>query len=357
MYVSVLYSGKILTEYTSIWGNMPPSDEKIRTALEMMPISVLRNLIEERNLGVSSRGSDELIEALVEDGWTESQYEELKKRLGAIKLEQDPYGRYIANLGTINQGVDRDQPIHQRLEAILETNSCVFDETGLAEPGFKIDTVNERAVRGIHWTKSINYTLSPLNEVKTKETVYATGFEFDLESHILLINCSLPAKAKNLTTTLNRSGIGTDPVGHDGLSNKKANQEVQGFIDEFLQKLLDRTDQLALDERDTSSVLEVDLVEMLVDESELQDVRIGGRTDIIDNPTVEEFREEHDARVVRLEGQFRLDGKYYDFTSGYTDGMGQVTVRKQGRVEERPELVKEAFDFVYETYDRYFVDV
>jgi len=336
---------------------MPPSDEKIRTALEMMPISVLRSLVEERNLGVTSRSSDELIDALVDDGWTDEQYEELKQRLGDIKLEQDPYGRYIVNLGPHNQGVDPDEPIHERIKTLLETNTCVFDETGLAEPGFKIDTVNENTVTGIHWTKSINYTLSPLNEVKTQETVYATGFNFDLDAGILLINCSLPAKAKNLTTTLNRAGIGIEDVGHDGLSNRQANEEVQGFIDDFKRDLLDRTNQLAIDETDTSSVLEIDLVEMLLDESELQDVRIGGRTNIIDNPAVEEFREEHDARVVRLEGQFRLDGKYYNFTSGYTDGMGQVTVKKQGRIEERPDLVEEAFDFVYDTYGRYFVDV
>lgn len=336
---------------------MPPSEEKIRTALEMMPISVLRNLVEERNLGVTSRSSDELIDHLVDDGWTEEQYEGLKQRLGNVKLEQDPYGRYIVNLGSLNQGVDRDQPNHQRIETILETNSCVFDETGVAEPGFKIDTVDENSVTGIHWTKSINYTLSPLNEVKTQETTYATGFNFDLDSNILLINCSLPAKANNLTTTLNRLGIGTESVGHDNLSNQRANQQVQDFIDHFLNNLQDQANQLALDSTNTSSILEVDLVEMLVDESELQDVRIGGRADIIDNPAVEEFREDHDARVVRLEGQFRLDEKYYDFTAGYTDGMGQVTVRKQGRVEERPELVEEAFDFVYETYNQYFVDV
>jgi len=322
-----------------------------------MPISILRNLVDERNLGVTSRSSDELIESLVDDGWTDRQYEELKERLGAIKLEKEPYGRYIVNLGGLNQGVDPDQRTHQRIEAILETNTCVFDETGLAEPGFEIDTVNESTVTGIHWTKSINYTLSPLNEVKTQETVYATGFNFDLDTRILLINCSLPAKAKNLTTTLNRLGIGTEDVGHDELTNRRANREVQSFINDIKQDLLDRTNQLAIDETDTSSVLEIDLVELLVDEAELKDVRIGGRTDIIDNPTVEELREEHDSRVVRLEGQFRLDEKYYDFTSGYTDGMGQVTVRKQGRVEERPELVEQAFDFVYETYDRYFVDV
>ena len=336
---------------------MAPSAEKVRTALEMIPISVLRTMVEERELGVTSRSSDELIDAIVDDGWTEEEYERLKQRLGDIKREQEPYGRYIVEIGTINQSVGTDEPTHERIQTILQTNPCVFDETGLAEPGFKIDQSAQDSVTGIHWTKSINYKISPLNEVKTQETVYDTGFNFDLESNIVLINCSLLSKAKNFINVLRTHGIETEDVGHDDLANGAANQQVQNFIDNFKERLLAQTDQSSLDQTDTSSVLEVDLVEMLVDESELEDVRIGGRTDIIDNPAVEEFRDDHDARVVRLEGQFRLNGRYFNFTAGYTDGMGQVTVKKQGRVEERPELVEEAFDFLYESYGRYFVDV
>jgi len=336
---------------------MPPDDEEVRTALEMIPINVLRTMIEERGLGVKSRSSDDLIDALIGDSWTDDDYEELKQRLGRIKREQEPYRRYIVELEALNQGVDPDQPTQSRIKEILSTNLREVDETGLVEPGFEVDEVNEDSVTGVHWTRSINYTISPLDEVKTQETVYATGFTFDLESNILLINSSLPSKAKNLTNVLQAHGIGTGDVGHDDLSNEQANREVQAFINDLLDKLRDRTDQSSLDPTDTPSVLEVDLVEMLVDESELKDVRIGGRADIFDNPTVESFQEDHDARVVRLEGQFRLEGNYYNFTAGYTDGMGQVSVEKQGRVEERPELVKEAFDFLYGPYDQHFVDV
>lgn len=336
---------------------MPPSEEKIRTALEMIPISVLRTMIEERELGVTSRSSDELIDALVDDGWTEEGYEGLKQRLVDIKREQDPYGRYIVEFGSLNQSVNPDESTHDRIKNILQTNPCEFDETGLAEPGFKIDGAYEDSVTGLHWTKSINYKISPLNEVKTQETVYNTGFNFDLESNIVLINCSLLSKAKNFINVLRTHGIETEDVGHNELSNESANRQVQNFIDDFKDRLLDQADQSSLDPTDTAPVLEVDLVEMLVDESELEDVRIGGRTNIIDNPTVEEFQDDHDARVVRLEGQFRLNEKYFNFTAGYTDGMGQVTVKKQGRVEERPDLVEEAFDFLYESYGPHFVDV
>jgi len=336
---------------------MAPSDERVRTALQMIPINVLRKLIEERELGVTSRSSDTLIEHLVEDDWTDQEYEALKQRLAKIQIEKQPYSRYVVALDSLNGGFGQDEPNHERISTLLQTNTAEFDETGLAEPGFEIDTVDENTVTGIHWTKSINYKITPLNEIKTDETVYETGFNFDLDENIVLIDCSLPAKASNLTNVLQDQGITTESVGHDGLATRAANQLVQDFVDDFKDRLLTRSNQAALDTMDTSSALEIDLVEMLVDEAELEDIRIGGRTDIIGNPTVQDIREDHDARVVRLEGQFRLDQKYYNFITGYTDGMGSVSVKKQGRVEEKPELVEEAFDFIYDSYDEYFVDV
>jgi len=323
----------------------------------MIPINILRRLIDERDLGVKSRSSDELINHLLEDGWTDQEYEALKQRLVNIQREKRPYSRYVVDLDSLNDGVGEDVPKQERIETLLEVNPAEFDETGLADPGFKIDVVDENTVTGIHWTKSINYNITPLNEIKTDETVYDTGFNFDLDDNILLIDCSLPAKASNLTNVLQQQGITTESVGHDDLATQTANEFVQEFVDEFKQRLLDQSDQTSLDPTDTNSALEIDLVEMLVDEAELEDIRIGGRTDIIGNPTVQNLREGHDARVVRLEGQFRLNGTYYNFITGYTDGMGKVSVKKQGRVEERPELVNEAFDFLYTSYDRYFVDV
>lgn len=336
---------------------MAPSDKEVRTALEMIPITILRKIIEERELGVTSRSSDTLINHLVDDDWTDEEYEALKQRLVQIQRERQPYSRYVVDLDSLDQAVDSEEPDHERIESILETNTAEFDETGLANPGFEIDEVNEDSVTGIHWTKSINYKITPLNEVKTDETLYETGFRFDLEDNILLIDCSLPAKANNLTNALEQHGIITESVGHDDLASQNANQFVQNFVDDLKERLLDVTDQTSLGPTDTPSVLEVDLVEMLVDEAELEDIRIGGRTDIIGNDTVEELRENHDARVVRLEGQFRLDGTYYNFITGYTDDMGNVSVKKQGTIEERPELVEDAFDFVYQSYDPYFVNV
>ncbi|WP_135304127.1 hypothetical protein [Haloarcula amylovorans] len=336
---------------------MSPSNEEIRTALQLMPINILRTLIEERDIGVTSRSSDTLISHLVEDGWTEDEYEALKQRLANIQRERQPYSRYVVAIDSIDQSVDRDEPQHERIATILEANPAEFDETGLARAGFELDEININTVTGIHWTKSINYKLTPLNEIKADETVYETGFHFDLDENNLLIDCSLPAKASNLTNVLDNSGIITESVGHNDYATQRANQFVQDFVNDFKDQLVEQSDQTSLDPNNTASALEIDLVEMLVDEAELEDIRIGGRTDIIGNPTVEDLQEDHDARVVRLEGQFRLDRTYYNFIAGYTDDMGQISVKKQGRVEERPELVKDAFDYIYDTYHGYFVDV
>jgi hypothetical protein len=323
----------------------------------MIPINVLRTMIEERDLGVRSRSSDTLIGHLVNHGWTDEEYEDLKQRLVRIQRERQPYSRYVVDLDSIDQSVDPEEPEHERINTLLNTNTAEFDETGLAEPGFEVDEVTENRITGVHWTKSINHKITPLNEVKTDETVYETGFTINLDDNIILIDCSLPAKARNLTNVLGNQGIVTESVGHDHLATQTANQLVQEFVDNLNDRLRDTTDQTSLDFSDSSTVLEVDLVEMLVDGAELEDIRIGGRTNIIGNSTVEELREGHDARVVRLEGQFRLDGTYYNFITGYSDGMGTVSVKKQGRVEEQPELVREAFEFVYDSYDPCFVNV
>jgi hypothetical protein len=108
---------------------------------------------------------------------------------------------------------------------------------------------------------------------------------------------------------------------------------------------------------DDPPVLEIDLVNLLLDDADLKDVKIGGRTDIIENDEVKRFREEHDSRIVRLEGEFLLNEKWYSFTAGYTDNMGQVSVKKNGKAEEKPELVEEAFDLLFQSYEDYFINI
>lgn len=335
---------------------MAPRNEDVRTALEMIPINVLRNIIDERDIDFTSRASDKLIDKLVEDGWSDIEFEQLKKRLRNIQLEKEPYSRYVAELKNIEPQLGGN-PEHERIKHLLSTNMSDFDDDNqLVEPGFEISTVESEQVDGLYWTESVNYTLTPQDKIKKQQTLYETGFEIDLDQEVVFIDCSRKAKAKGLLSRLGELGIHTDPVGHAGVVNSQANELVQSFINEFERKLIDNHSQRSV-ASDDPHVLEVDLVNLLLDEANLEDIKIGGRTDILDHEEVQRFREEHDSRIVRLEGEFLHNDDWYAFKTGYADDMGQVSVKKKGYVEEKPELVKDAFELLFEYYDDHFIDI
>ncbi|WP_435074917.1 hypothetical protein [Halorubrum sp. HHNYT27] len=335
---------------------MPPRSEEVRTALEMVPIHIIRKIIDEREINFTSRKSSELIEQLLQDGWTDEQFEDLKHRLAKIELERQPYSRYVSELDHITSGLE-DAPEHERVEQVLSNQESDFDDDNqLVEPGFEISEVSEEFVKGIHWTESINYSLTPRNEIKKQQTLYETGFEINFENEAVFVDCTRTAKASGLLSKFESLGIETTSVGHSDFTNSLANDLVQDFVDDLNERLVEKHSQRTVG-ADDPLVLEIDLVNLLLDEANLKDVKIGGRTDIIENKEVRRFRDDHDSRIVRLEGEFLLDGKWYSFKSGYSDSMGQVSVEKKGKIEEAPELVEKAFDFLFESYEDYFVDI
>lgn len=335
---------------------MAPRDEDLRAALEMVPINILRKIIEERGLDVTSRKSDELIEALISDGWTDDDFNDLKGRLARIQIEQNPHSRFISNIVAIDPGLEGLDEA-ERVEQVLRLNQSDFDDNNeLIEEGFEVKEISPDEIHGIHWTESINYALTPMGEIKKEQTLYETGFRFDLDDGVLFIDCSLPAKARSLQGELAELNIRTGEIGHENLANPRANELVQEFVSVLKGELEDRNSQATIVD-DSATHLEVDLINMLLDESELKDIKIGGRTDIMENEEVRRFRREHDSRIVRMEGEFNLENNWFEFKVGYTEGMGYISVEKKGRVEERPELVTDAFDFLYEVYHEYFIAV
>lgn len=336
---------------------MPPRESKLRPALEMVPQNVLRTMIDERSISFKSRYSEKLIDRLLEEEWTTEDFENLKERLARIERERTPKSRYIARIDTITDGLDQSTDA-ERVRHALEADSATFDDDGeLIDEGFEIADVQSESLSGVHWTESLNYSLTPTNEIKIEQTLYETGFKLDFGNAVVFIESTLPPKAKSLLSELQNSGIETAEIGHGSLSNDQANQMVQSFVDDIDQELCQRTPQSSLGDDYERELIEVDMVKMLLDDLDLKDVRIGGHTDIMTHPQVERIQTDHDSRIVRLEGQFDLDNKWFEFTAGHTDGMGQVSVRKQGPVEENPEFVDQAFDFLYEHFERYFIDV
>lgn len=335
---------------------MPPREEDVRAALEMFPINIIRKIIDERELDITSRRSVELIDALVADDWSDEEFINLKSRLADVQKEQNPHSRYISDIEGISPGLE-DLADPERVEQVLELNQSNFDDdNNLIEEGFQVKSADSEEIEGIHWTESINYSLTPMGDIKKEQTLYQTGFTFDFEDDVLFIDCNLPAKARSLRRQLDDFDITTVDVGHENFPNSRANELVQEFVNELNQQLEEASPQERIGDGE-SPLLEVDLINMLLDESELRDIKIGGRTDIMENEEVQRFRTEHDSRIVRLEGEFNLENNWFEFKAGYSEGMGYTSVKKKGRVEERPDLVVQAFDFLYEIYDDYFVSV
>jgi len=108
------------------------------------------------------------------------------------------------------------------------------------------------------------------------------------------------------------------------------------------------------------AVLRIDEVNIYIEgESDIETVDIGGREDIFEHDDVRYFVEEENGKITRLEGEFELGGHLFSFQVGYmTDtGLGRVKVFKQGRGIENEQVVKNAYELVYDLYEKYFVDV
>ncbi|WP_154019129.1 hypothetical protein, partial [Halococcus agarilyticus] len=68
----------------------------------------------------------------------------------------------------------------------------------------------------------------------------------------------------------------------------------------------------------------------------LEDVEIGGREDIFTHPEVERFSD-RGGKIVKITGEFVLDGRKFNFSVSYapSTGLGRVMVEKKGRRTRR----------------------
>lgn len=331
-------------------------DGDIRPALEMLPQSVLRSIIDERDISFTSRYTEELIDRLLADTWTEEEFDALIQRVADVERERNPKSRYVVPIEAINPDLEGRDGV-ERARRVLELNTAQFSDDILVNDGFEILSFDDDEIDGIHWTRSINYTLTPQREIRREPTVYNTAFTLDATRNLLFIDSTLPPKARSLVSQLGENGIESAQIEYGTLPNSVANARIQEFIDALEGELERQNPQQSVDEGYDRSLVEVDLVKILMDDLNLKDVKIGGRTNIIDHPEVEDFIDDYDSMIVRLEGKFELSGRWYEFKAGQTDGMGQVSVRKVGSVEERPDLVDGAFDFLYGLFEAHFMDV
>lgn len=107
----------------------------------------------------------------------------------------------------------------------------------------------------------------------------------------------------------------------------------------------------------TNGNLTIDSVRFMLSGGQLEDVAIGGRTDIFEHPEVRRWRDQG-GKIVSISGEFRYDGRRFEFQVSYApaSGLGRVKVEKKGRRTGDLELREEGFELVYEVFETYFVD-
>lgn len=106
-----------------------------------------------------------------------------------------------------------------------------------------------------------------------------------------------------------------------------------------------------------SGNLTIDSVRFSLSGGQLEDVAIGGRTDIFQHPEVKRWRNQG-GKIVRVSGEFNYDGRRFDFQVSYakSSGLGRVNVEKKGRRTGNLQIREEAFELVYDIFENYFIE-
>ncbi len=105
--------------------------------------------------------------------------------------------------------------------------------------------------------------------------------------------------------------------------------------------------------------LRIKLIRIFIEGGELRDVNIEGREDIFDHPDVRHFLKNREGRIIYISGDFEFRGISFYFQAGYImgEGLGRISVRKKGRRTGNLAIRNEAFDFLYEIYKEYFIEI
>ncbi|ELY54204.1 hypothetical protein C492_16543 [Natronococcus jeotgali DSM 18795] len=323
----------------------------------MLPIQELRKIIEERGLGVRSRSSSELIDAILTDRWTVDEFDDLLDRIADIERETEPLGYYIADIESIEQLTSRDLD-EELAERFLTEEVSFDDDNNLIDEGFEINNHSSNEIAATYWTQTINYTLDPLNELRPRKTLYDTGFRIDLKTNRVFIQTDIYGKARGLVSALEDKGLQLEEVGHQSVDNSYANDQVEEFVKELEEDLEEQRDQeqsSLVDSNIDLDVITIDTVKILVDGAEVKDVRIGGRSDIFTHKDVEHFINSRDGKIVQIEGEILYEGTYFAFQAGYNENLGRVKVRKKGGATGDIGLVFEFYNYLYEKYKHYFI--
>ena len=210
---------------------MSVDKENLREILRLFPIYQIRMIIDERGTGVKSRDQEELIDALVEEEWTDEEYQELIDRLQTIQEEGRPLGYYLCQIG--------EAPEIEEVVQELRRNEAQFNDDGhLLEGGYQIHHTSERELEVTRWKIDIEREFNfRTGEVEKDENVKPVDFRVDLEEERVFIETSQYGKARSVSTKLEDIGFEFEDIGHRNLNHEEANQQVKEFVEALEEKV------------------------------------------------------------------------------------------------------------------------
>ncbi|WP_336337344.1 hypothetical protein [Haloarcula brevis] len=188
-------------------------------------------IVDERGTGVKSRDPEELIDALVQEEWTDEEYESLVDRLQTIQEEGRPLGYYICKIN--------EAPSIETLKQELLQNEAQFDDEGhIQKEGYQVRHTSETELEATRWRidveKDFNFRTG---EIETSEDVKPVDFEVNLDDMRVLIDTNQYGKAKSVQSKLEKSGFDFEGVGHRNLNSEDANEQVERFVEALEDKL------------------------------------------------------------------------------------------------------------------------
>ncbi|GAB7010448.1 hypothetical protein [Halorubrum trueperi] len=331
---------------------MSVPNDKLRAALGMLKLRELRDLGYERDIDISSNRKDDWVDEFLRLDWSKEQFSELIDWIVVLEQEEKSRGKYLVDIVGIESLVD-DDPVEEIREKFSEME-VEFSENGseVVSEGFEIEDNSSVELGGTYWSKTDDYILDPLGELRETSRIYGTGFGVDPDKEQFYISASLPAKAEGLLNIVERTGLSLSPVGYQDLANDEANRKMERFVEDFEIKLQENDSQERFG--DFVSILQIKQVKIEVDEQSIKRIDFNGRRNIFDHPDVRMFVEDRDGRVSQIEGTMKYNGQDFFFKTGYTPKFGTYTIEKKGQRSGNLAIVEEAENFLEELYQDHF---
>lgn len=170
---------------------MPVSQSRLELILSEFPTYILRQIIEEKEIGFKSNQKQDLVDKLAEQGWSDDDVEGLKQRLKRVKEEQAQMSFFVL---AINQAPDL-----RAVEEFLNLNSIERDEEGdVFEGGWEVIEITDRSLVAQKWKVTKDEGYDPFTDSRTiDETRESITVSIDLDEERVFIETTNYGKANS----------------------------------------------------------------------------------------------------------------------------------------------------------------